>query len=238
MTEPRDTLLHNLEAEKAVLGACLIRQAAVGEVAGTLGADDFFRQAHTAIWRAIRRLDDAGRTVDLLIIRDELARVELIDAVGGPAYVASLTDGVPRSTNVRAYAAIVVELAGKRRLKRALDRGSSMRELSALIERVPDGPEGHTADDRVWDLFAAWKKSSDDTPPAVLVEGIAWEGRVTLLHARAGCGKSTLLAHAAAQVTRDGGAVIWIGASGRSFSPYAPCAIRWRRREVLLHIGG
>ena len=216
MTEPRDTLLHNLEAEKAVLGACLIRQAAVGEVAGTLGADDFFRQAHTAIWRAIRRLDDAGRTVDLLIIRDELARVELIDAVGGPAYVASLTDGVPRSTNVRAYAAIVVELAGKRRLKRALDRGSSMRELSALIERVPDGPEGHTADDRVWDLFSAWKKSSDDTPPAVLVEGIAWEGRVTLLHARAGCGKSTLLAHAAAQVTRDGGAVIWIGADDPS----------------------
>ena len=101
MTGPRDTLLHNLEAEKAVLGACLIRQAAVGEVAGTLGADDFFRQAHTAIWRAIRRLDDAGRTVDLLIIRDELARVELIDAVGGPAYVASLTDGVPKSTNVR-----------------------------------------------------------------------------------------------------------------------------------------
>ena len=91
-----------------------------------------------------------------------------------------------------------------------------MRELSALIERVPDGPEGHTADDRVWDLFAAWKKSSDDTPPAVLVEGIAWEGRVTLLHARAGCGKSTLLAHAAAQVTRDGGAVIWIGADDPS----------------------
>ena len=139
-----------------------------------------------------------------------------IDAVGGPAYVASLTDGVPRSTNVRAYAAIVVELAGKRRLKRALDRGSSMRELSALVERVPDGPEGHTADDRVWDLFSAWKKSSDDTPPAVLVEGIAWEGRVTLLHARAGCGKSTLLAHAAAQVTRDGGAVIWIGADDPS----------------------
>ena len=101
MTGPRDTLLHNLEAEKAVLGACLIRQAAVGEVAGTLGADDFFRQAHTAIWRAIRRLDDAGRTVDLLTIRDELARVELIDVGGGPAYVASLTDGVPKSTNVR-----------------------------------------------------------------------------------------------------------------------------------------
>ena len=216
MTGPRDTLLHNLEAEAATLGACLIRPSNVPEVARILNAGDYYRDAHTKIWQAITRLHAAGQIVDLVTVKNELVRSNTLDAVGGAAYLAGLCDGVPRGLNARAYAAIVVELAGKRRLKRALDRGSSIRELSALIERIPDGPEGHTADDRVWDLFSAWKKSSDDTPPAVLVEGIAWEGRVTLLHARAGCGKSTLLAHAAAQVTRDGGAVIWIGSDDPS----------------------
>ena len=145
MAEP-DVLPHNLEAERAVLGACLIRQAAVGEVAGTLGADDFFRQAHADIWRAIRRLDDAGRTVDLVTIRGELDRVDVLDSAGGPAYVAALTDGVPRSTNVRAYAALVVESATKRRLAIAVNRGASIAEIAAIVSRLTDGA-GLDADD-------------------------------------------------------------------------------------------
>ena len=216
MTGPRDTLLHNLEAEKAVLGACLIRQAAVGEVAGTLGADDFFRQAHTAIWRAIRRLDDAGRTVDLLTIRDELARVELIDAVGGPAYVASLTDGVPRSTNVRAYAAIVSEYSGRRRLDKAVGRGASLSELSAIVAGLPDVSAGAPDADVVpWVMLDNAEDERIEPWRGLGLGLVAFEGAVVSVTASSKMGKSTATWADLAPFTQTQKVLAIVGASER-----------------------
>ena len=199
-----DALPHNLEAERAVLGACLIRQAAVGEVAGTLGADDFFRQAHADIWRAIRRLDDAGRAVDLVTIRDELARIDALDSVGGPAYVAALTDGVPRSTNVRAYAALVVESAAKRRLAIAVNRGASIAEIAAIVSRLTDGTGLEADDDSP--PWAMLDVAEDDhvEPWRGIGRGlVAFEGAVVSITAASKQGKSTAAWADLAPFTRE-----------------------------------
>ena len=51
-----------------------------------------------------------------MTLKEELERAGDLDEVGGPAYIASLVDGVPRSTNVEYYAQIVKEKATLRNL--------------------------------------------------------------------------------------------------------------------------
>ena len=54
-------------------------------------------------------LTDRSQPVDLVTLKDELTRSGELDDVGGPAYISSLTDGVPRSANIEHYAKIVKE---------------------------------------------------------------------------------------------------------------------------------
>jgi replicative DNA helicase len=89
------TLPHNLEAERSVLGAILLH-------------NDAFNLAAEMI--------DSGDAIDLVTLKEELGRSGEIDEVGGPAYIAALVDGVPRSTNVEHYARIVKEKATLRNL--------------------------------------------------------------------------------------------------------------------------
>jgi replicative DNA helicase len=98
---------HNLEAEKAVLGACLLYGDLIPTAASILKPEDFFRMAHSVIFRLILKMP----AVDTVLMVDGLLKAGELEKVGGPAYVASLTDGVPRSTNVDHYATIVRDLA-------------------------------------------------------------------------------------------------------------------------------
>src|SRR5438477_10088969 len=61
-------------------------------------------------------LDERNGAIDLVTLKDELGRAGELDAVGGPAYIAALVDGVPRSMNVEHYARIIKEKATLRNL--------------------------------------------------------------------------------------------------------------------------
>jgi replicative DNA helicase len=110
------TLPHNLEAEKCVLGAILINNQSFNQAAEVIDAQDFFRDAHRRIFEKMVGLTDRSQPVDLVTLKDELTRSGELDEVGGPAYIAALTDGVPRSANVEHYARIVKEKSTLRRL--------------------------------------------------------------------------------------------------------------------------
>ena len=110
------TLPHNLEAEKCVLGAILINNHGFNQAAEVIDAQDFFRDAHRRIFEKMVALTDRSEPVDLVTLKDELTRSGELGEVGGPAYIASLTDGVPRSANVEYYAKIVKERSTLRRL--------------------------------------------------------------------------------------------------------------------------
>jgi replicative DNA helicase len=114
--EPARTLPHNLEAERSVLGAILIRNEAINHAAELIDAGDFFRVAHRRIFDRMVGLSERGDAIDLVTLSDELGRAGQLDEVGGPAYLAGLVDGVPRSTNVEYYARIVKEKSTLRRL--------------------------------------------------------------------------------------------------------------------------
>lgn len=104
------TLPHSLDAERGCLGAVLIH-AQVIETVQTLLPTHFYRDAHRRIWAAMTHLYQGRVAVDYLTLKEELGRRGELDEVGGSAYIASLVDGVPRSTNVQYYAGIVVEKA-------------------------------------------------------------------------------------------------------------------------------
>ena len=110
------TLPHNLEAERSVLGAILLHNEAFNHAAELIGARDFFRDAHRRIFEKMAVLSERGEPIDLVTLKDELGRSGSIDDVGGPAYVASLVDGVPRAVNVEHYARIVKEKSTLRNL--------------------------------------------------------------------------------------------------------------------------
>jgi replicative DNA helicase len=110
------TLPHSLEAEKSVLGAVLIHNEAFNFAAEILKSRDFFRDAHRRIFDKMERLSERGDAIDLVTLKEELIRAGELDEVGGPAYLTSLADGVPRATNIEYYARIVKEKSTLRAL--------------------------------------------------------------------------------------------------------------------------
>jgi replicative DNA helicase len=113
---PDRLLPHNLEAERSVLGAILLHNDAFNQAAEIIGAVDFFRDAHRRIFEKMILLSERRHAIDLVTLKEELGRTGEIDEVGGPAYIASLADGVPRATNVEYYARIIKEKATLRNL--------------------------------------------------------------------------------------------------------------------------
>ena len=110
------TLPHNLEAERSVLGAVLLHNDAFNLAAEVIDSVDFFRDAHRRIFDKMVKLAERGDAIDLVTLKEELGRSGDLDEVGGPAYIAALVDGVPRSTNVEHYARIIKEKATLRSL--------------------------------------------------------------------------------------------------------------------------
>jgi replicative DNA helicase len=113
---PERTLPHNLDAEKSVLGAILIHNEAFNHAAELIDSGDFFRDAHRRIFDKMVVLSERGDAIDFITLKEELSRAGELDEIGGPAYIASLADGVPRSANVEYYARIVKEKATLRNL--------------------------------------------------------------------------------------------------------------------------
>ena len=122
---------HNLEAEQAVLGAILIGGAeAFLRVTGIVTAEDFYRHAHQLMYRGLAQLAEAREELDLLTLKNRLGPA-LVDECGGPVYLASLVDGVPRSTNVEHYARIVVK---KARLRAVAAAGQRIAEAALTVD--------------------------------------------------------------------------------------------------------
>jgi replicative DNA helicase len=116
-TEPvPESLPHSDEAERSVLGAVLLDNRQFHKAQELLGASAFYSARHRKIFQAMEHLMEDGCAVDLVTLKDRLEQTRSLDSCGGPAYLAALVDGVPRSINVEHYARIVREKAVVREL--------------------------------------------------------------------------------------------------------------------------
>ncbi|HXF76927.1 MAG TPA: replicative DNA helicase [Methylomirabilota bacterium] len=101
----------NLEAESSVLGGILLDNEAINLVLELLQPEDFYRESHRKIFRAMIDITDRGEPVDLITLSEFLKGRNELEAVGGAAYLASLADFVPTAANISHYARIVREKA-------------------------------------------------------------------------------------------------------------------------------
>jgi replicative DNA helicase len=106
----------NLEAEAAVLGGVMLENDAINRVLEALRPDDFYRESHRKIFRAMIELSDRNEPVDLVTLSEWMRSKGELEAVGGAAYLASLNDFVPTAVNIASYARIVREKAIVRNL--------------------------------------------------------------------------------------------------------------------------
>ena len=106
----------NIEAEISVLGSLLIDNEAINLVTESLSKNDFYKTAHQHIFDAIVNIYDNNNAVDLVILKDELNRLSLLEKVGGAGYLMELEGSVPIASNVEYYAKIVREKTVKRDL--------------------------------------------------------------------------------------------------------------------------
>jgi replicative DNA helicase len=109
-------VLEDLAAERAVLGAVLADNTLIANVAEVVHSEDFSSPQHAAIFAAMLKLDGSARQVDHLTLAEELKVLGQLAAVGGPAYLMSLDQGVPLTHNAVQYATIVRDQALRRRL--------------------------------------------------------------------------------------------------------------------------
>jgi replicative DNA helicase len=154
---PERSLPHNLEAEKSVLGAILIHNEAFNHAAELIDSRDFFRDAHRRIFDKMVALSERNDAIDFITLKEELGRSGELEEVGGPAYIASLADGVPRTANVEHYARIVKEKATLRNLIHSANRIlSEAYRAEEDAEVILDGAEKaifEIAEDRIREGF-------------------------------------------------------------------------------------
>lgn len=97
------------DSERSILGAILLDQKHFAEADAGIEESDFSLESHRRIYRRMAELNDGGRSIDLVTLVEELARRKEVESVGGVAYIASLTEGLPRRISIDEYVRIVAD---------------------------------------------------------------------------------------------------------------------------------
>jgi replicative DNA helicase len=145
-----DGLPSSIHTEVAILGAMLLDSVAISDATAKLHADDFSLDSHQKVYRCMVDLMAKGHGIDYLTVQEELSRRRELDSVGGPAYLAYLTEGIPRNFNIESYVRIVKDKSLLRQLMgifhdgaiRASDQSEDaitvLGEVEALLADVAD----------------------------------------------------------------------------------------------------
>ncbi|MBX9906543.1 replicative DNA helicase [Patescibacteria group bacterium] len=167
---------HNLDAERALLGAIMLRPDSMHDVSILIVPDSFYAGKHGDIYRAILDLFSKGNPVDLVSISHLLTERGSLDRVGGASYITELVDAVPAAGNAQYYAELVSQKHLLRNLIRAAD------EIAELGFSNPEDVDAilDTAEKRIYQITQSPTSQKFISIRETL--GEAW-GRLEKLHA-------------------------------------------------------
>src|ERR1700678_1114879 len=97
----------SVHAEMTILGGMLVDSVAIVDASMLLKADDFSLDSHRKIYGAMLVMSEVGHAVDIVTVADSLRKKKELDSVGGLAYLASLSEGLPRKLSIESYVRIV-----------------------------------------------------------------------------------------------------------------------------------
>lgn len=131
----------NIDAEMSILGGILLENEAINRVLDILVPDDFYRESHRKIMRAMIELNEHREPCDLITLTTILKKRGELDEVGGGAYLATLVDFVPTAANISYYGRIVKEKAIARNLIHAAteivtDGYDEQAEIEELLDKA------------------------------------------------------------------------------------------------------
>ncbi|AMV36595.1 replicative DNA helicase [Planctomyces sp. SH-PL62] len=106
----------NLDAERSVLGGILLDNDILHDIVAFLTPDDFYRDAHQLVYRAVREMYDDGKAIDVVTLADELDRRGQLAQVGGDDALSEIANSVPHAANARYHAEIVRQKSVSRQL--------------------------------------------------------------------------------------------------------------------------
>jgi replicative DNA helicase len=132
----------NLDAERAVLGACMHYSHVIDTVRPVLGDDAFYRPAHETIWRALLALHREGRPTDPIVLAHLLEQQGDLKRVGEASYLHQLASALYDAGSAEHHAEIVRKRADLRRLlasavrtvQRAQEPGADPEAIRSEVE--------------------------------------------------------------------------------------------------------
>ncbi len=153
------SLPQSLEAEQSVIGAMIIDKSAIAKALEKLKEEDFYRDGHKVIFKAIREMFSKDMAVDLVTLLEYLKSTDGLEKAGGVTYISEVSSSVITTANLEAYISIVEDKSTLRKLIRS---ATSIIEESYnkqdKVEEVLD-----LAQKKIFDL--AEKQGSNDYEP-------------------------------------------------------------------------
>ena len=144
----------NIDAEKAVLGAMMISEEAIGVSIEHLDSFYFYETAHQKIFDAVRELYAQRKRVDIVTLSDWLKNTGQLESLGGLSYLSQLADFVPTAANAQYYVDIVKEKGIQRQLiKNATEIISKSYSVNVDIDELVD-----TAEQLIFEIADAKQK--------------------------------------------------------------------------------
>jgi replicative DNA helicase len=206
---------YNLDIERALLGMVLHDPEQLHEILQILAADDFFRDAHQIVFRAIKARYDAGKVVDFRLVIEDLDRAGDLKRVGGDEAFEAMSNAGQCSWNAVEYAQVVKNHAIARNL---IDAGQeTLREgyarqftgedlLARAEERIfaiaksqvrDDTANGATIADEAWEILMRRSRYEVEGVQTGLCDidriiGCLPNGALIILAARPAMGKTSL----------------------------------------------
>lgn len=105
----------NIEAERSILGSCMLDKMAVKKAIELIKYDDFYIPAHGLIFQHIIKIESKHQPIDLITLSDSLNNSDNLEDIGGYQYLMNLSD-VPTTANIESYCKIIKEKSLRRKL--------------------------------------------------------------------------------------------------------------------------
>lgn len=146
----------NLDAERSVLGACLLDRDALMAAVESLNSDDFYDPRHRLAFDSILKMAANNLAVDSITFREEIGNSGLEERLGGLPFIAALVDAVTTTANVEYHIGIVRDKA----VHRGLIRVGGEITLLGYSEDVGVDAALETAEQKVFEIARTGKTTT------------------------------------------------------------------------------